>query len=159
MGSLSELLSSPLLDFVHSNNTERPDELDMLLETVSESDIHLLHSKVKDEELQPCHQPHQEVTTNDCVVNASDISRLFTCSGNTDPTSSTSLSNFATATENDLKQLKEKSNNKNTMKSTATWINRFETWQKIRGIANELENIPVNDLDIVLQSFCRNTKE
>ena len=39
------------------------------------------------------------------------------------------------------------------MKSIITWINRFETWQKIRGIANELENIPVNDLDITLQSL------
>ena len=39
------------------------------------------------------------------------------------------------------------------MKSTVTWINRFETWQKVRGIANKLENIPVNDLDNILQSF------
>ena len=39
------------------------------------------------------------------------------------------------------------------MKSTVTWINHFETWRKVRGIANELENIPVNDLDDILQSF------
>ena len=39
------------------------------------------------------------------------------------------------------------------MKSTVTWINRFETWRKVRGIANELENIKVNDLDSILQSF------
>ena len=37
------------------------------------------------------------------------------------------------------------------MKSTETWINQFETWRKIREIANELENIPVNDLDSILQ--------
>ena len=39
------------------------------------------------------------------------------------------------------------------MKSTVTWIKRFETWRKVRGIANELENTPVNDLDSILQSF------
>ena len=39
------------------------------------------------------------------------------------------------------------------MKSTVTWINHFETWRKVRGIANELESIPVNDLDDILQSF------
>ena len=39
-------------------------------------------------------------------------------------------------------------------RTTVTWINRFETWQKVRGIANELENIPVNDLTVrILQSF------
>ena len=43
MNSLSEFLSSPLLDFIPSNlpsnNTEWHDKLDMLLETLSESDI------------------------------------------------------------------------------------------------------------------------
>ena len=43
MNSLSEFLSSPLLDFIPrnlpSNNIERPDEIDILLETLSESDI------------------------------------------------------------------------------------------------------------------------
>ena len=39
------------------------------------------------------------------------------------------------------------------MKSTVTWISRFETWRKVRGIAKELENIPVNNLDSILQSF------
>ena len=39
------------------------------------------------------------------------------------------------------------------MKSTVMWINRFETWRKVRGIANEVENKPVNDLDHILQSF------
>ena len=39
------------------------------------------------------------------------------------------------------------------MKSTVTWTNRFETWRKLRGITNELENIPENDLDNILQSF------
>ena len=147
MNSLSEFLSSPLLDFVPSDNNERPDELDMLLETLSESDIQLLDSRVRDDK----HQQDDNVT-NDCVANASNVLCHSTCSGNaTDHTSSTS--SFATATGTDLKRLKDKNKNKNTMKSTVTWINRFETWRKVRGIANELENIPVNDLDDILQSF------
>ena len=52
MNSLSEFLSSPLLDFIPgnlpSNNTEWPDELNMLLETLSERDIHLLDRKATD---------------------------------------------------------------------------------------------------------------
>ena len=50
MNSLSEFLSSPLLDFIpsnsSSNNTERPDEIDILLETLSESNIQLLDRRV-----------------------------------------------------------------------------------------------------------------
>ena len=46
MNSLSEFLSSPLLDFIpsnsSSNNIEQPDEIDILLETLSKSDIQLL---------------------------------------------------------------------------------------------------------------------
>ena len=60
------------------------------------------------------------------------------------------MNSFATATETDLKQLKDKNKNKNTMRSTVTWINQFKTWQKVRGIANKLENIPLNDLDSIL---------
>ena len=151
MNSLSEFLSTPLLDFSSnspSNNTERPDELDMLLETLSESDIQLLDSRVTDDFSNDKHQQDQDIT----VANASNISCYSTCSENTN--NHTSLTSaFAAATETDLKQLKDKNKNKNTMKSTVTWIKRFETWQKVRGIANELENIPVNDLDSILQCF------
>ena len=67
-------------------------------------------------------------------------------------TSSTSA--FAVTTETDLKWLKDKNKNKNTTKSTVAWVNTFETWQKIRGITNELEiRIPENELDNILQSF------
>ena len=68
MNSLSEFLSSPLLDFVPSDNNERPDELDMLLETLSESDIQLLDSRVRDDKRQQDHN-----ITNESVANASDI--------------------------------------------------------------------------------------
>ena len=59
------------------------------------------------------------------------------------------MSSFATATETDLERLKDKNKNKNTMKSTVAWVNRFETQQKIKGIASKLENV----LDSILQSF------
>ena len=46
MNPLSEFLFLPLLDFIPNNspskNTEWPDELDILLEALSESDIQLL---------------------------------------------------------------------------------------------------------------------
>ena len=124
----------------------------MLLETLTESDIQLLDSRVTNNISNDKHQQDQDIT----VANVSDISCYSTCSGNrggntTNHTSSTST--FAVATETDLKRFKDKNKNKNTMKSTVTWINRLETWQKVRGIANELENIPVNDLDSILQSF------
>ena len=83
MNSLSEFLSSPLLDFIPSNlpsnNTERPNELDMLLETLSESDIQLLDSRVTNEFGNDKHRQDQEIT----VANASNILCYSTCSGNT----------------------------------------------------------------------------
>ena len=112
MNSLSEFLSSPLLDFVPSDNNEWPDELNMLLETLSESNIQLLDSRVRDDK----HQQDNNIT-NDCVANASNVSCHSTCSGNANDRTSLTIS-FATATETDLKRLKDRNNN--TMKSTVT---------------------------------------
>ena len=53
MNSISEFLSSPLLDFIPSklpsNNTEQPNELNMLLETLSKSYIQLLDRRITDD--------------------------------------------------------------------------------------------------------------
>ena len=68
MNSLSEFLFSPLLDFIPSDNNEWPNELDMLLETLSESDIQLLDSRVRDDK----HQQDDNIT-KDCIANASII--------------------------------------------------------------------------------------
>ena len=147
MDSLSQLLSSPLLDFVSSANNERSDELDMLLETLPDSDIQLLDNA----------ETNNSSTATETITNAvtnvsNDVLCHDTCSSYiTDHTSSTSA--FALTTENDLKRLKDKNKNKNTIRSTVTWIKRFEAWRKERGINNELENIPENELDNVLQSF------
>ena len=101
--SLSEFRSSPLLDFIpstsHSNNTEWPDLLDILLETLSESDIQLLNSRVTYNFGNDEHQQDQSIT----VANASDILCHSTCSRNTTDHIS-SMSTFAVATETDLKR-------------------------------------------------------
>ena len=93
MNSLFEVLSSPLLDFIPtahnspSNNIEWPDKIDILLETLSESDIQLLDRRVTDDLGDDEHQQDQGIT----IANASDISCHSTCSRNTtDHTSSMS---------------------------------------------------------------------
>ena len=104
MNSLSKFLSSPLPDFIPSNspsnNIEQPDEIDILLETLSESDIQLLDRRVTDELGDYEHQQDQGITVAIdiihssvyyiyAVANASDISCHSLCSGNTtDHTSS-----------------------------------------------------------------------
>ena len=103
MNSLSEFLSSPLLDFIPRNlpskKIKRPDKIDILLETLSESNIQLFDRKVTDDLGNDEHQQDQGIT----VANTSDISCHSTCSGNT--TNHTSLmSTFAAATETDLKR-------------------------------------------------------
>ena len=66
MNSLFEFLSSPLLDLIPSNslsnNTEWPDELDILLKTLSESDIQLLSRRVTDDLGDDKHQQDQDIT-------------------------------------------------------------------------------------------------
>ena len=94
-----------LLDFILSNspskNTEHPDELDIVFETLSKIDIQLLYRRVTDDLGDDKHQQDQGIT----VANASDISCHSMCSGNT--TDHTSLtSTFAAATKTDLKRLK-----------------------------------------------------
>ena len=98
MNSLSEFLSSPLLDFIPSNspsnNIERPDIIDILLETLSESDIQLLDRRVTDDLGDDEQQQDQGIT----VANASHISCHSTCVRNTTDHIS-SMSTFAAATE------------------------------------------------------------
>ena len=86
MNSLSEFLSSPLLNFISRNspsnsNIERPDEIDILLETLSESDIQLriLNRRVTDDLDDDEYQQDQGIT----IANTSNISCYSTCSGNT----------------------------------------------------------------------------
>ena len=64
-----------------------------------------------------------------------------------------SVDAFAVATSADVQRLVEKNNNKNTLKTTITWVNRFDNWRKARNIIYKLEDIPQQDLDGVLQQF------
>lgn len=59
---------------------------------------------------------------------------------------------FATASTQELQRLLDKNTNKNTVKSTKTWVNRFETWQRVRGIAVSSYSDP-SQLDVILQQF------
>ena len=62
-----------------SNNTEQPNETDILLETLPKSDIQLLDRRATDGPGNDEHQQDQGIT----VANASDISCHSMCSGNT----------------------------------------------------------------------------
>ena len=81
MNLLSKFLSSPLLDFIPSNspsnNIEQPDEIDILLETLSKSDIQLriLNRRAIDDLGDDEHQQDQGIT----VANTFDISCRSTC--------------------------------------------------------------------------------
>ena len=81
MNLLSEFLSSPLLDFIPSNspsnNIEQPDEIDILLETLSKSDIQLriLNRRAINDLGDDEHQQDQGIT----VANTFDISCRSTC--------------------------------------------------------------------------------
>ena len=50
------------------------------------------------------------------------------------------LSRFSFATSKTVKQLKNSSNNENTVKSTAFWLSVWKKWCLERGIAKEIEN-------------------
>ena len=68
-------------------------------------------------------------------------------------TATSSTHTFAVATGSDLQRFRDKNKNRNTMKTTVTWVNRFETWRKVREIPEKLEHIPERELDNVLQRF------
>ena len=47
-------------------------------------------------------------------------------------------SQFVTASNQELQRLMDKNTNKNTLKSTSTWVRRFEEWRKAKGIEHEV---------------------
>ena len=62
-------------------------------------------------------------------------------------------SSFEAATPTDLQRFKDKNLNRNTAKSTSTWVNRFESWRKWKNLPNRIEQIAEGELDGVLQQF------
>ena len=60
---------------------------------------------------------------------------------------------FASVSDKELQSLRDKNRNKNTEKSTATWVNRFQQWQQVKGVSVNLPDISPKDLDNILQQY------
>lgn len=60
---------------------------------------------------------------------------------------------FRLLSEEDLQKLSEKSESKNTKRSTSTWLNAYQSWAKERSKKPDLENYTANELDTVLSQF------
>ena len=52
-----------------------------------------------------------------------------------------------------IQQLVDKNANKNTKRTTQTWIRRFNVWRAERGISNAFHEIPREDLYTILKRF------
>ena len=59
---------------------------------------------------------------------------------------------FQLLSEEDLAALSENSSNKNTKRSTNTWLNVYKNWASIRGKSSLLDYEP-NELDGILCQF------
>ena len=67
--------------------------------------------------------------------------------------SASSATEFKTASSEDLERLLSNTENKNTKRTTQTWMNRFNSWRESRKIAQELHEISPEELDKILQRF------
>ena len=61
------------------------------------------------------------------------------------------LNRFSFATETTTQQLKNSSNNENTVKSTAFWLSVWKKWCLEKGIAEEIENYEPTQLNTLLE--------
>ena len=61
------------------------------------------------------------------------------------------LSRFSFATAATIQQLKNSSNNENTVKSTAFWLSVWKKWCLEKGIAKEIENYEPTQLNTLLE--------
>ena len=52
-----------------------------------------------------------------------------------------------------IQQLVDKNANKNTKRTTQTWIRRFDAWRAERGISNPLRETPRENLNTILKRF------
>ena len=53
----------------------------------------------------------------------------------------------------ECERLRDKNINSNTVRTTNTWVSRFETWRISRGLEQSLQDTPRDELDDVLQHF------
>ena len=63
------------------------------------------------------------------------------------------LNRFSFATETTTQQLKNSSNNENTVKSTAFWLSVWKKWCLKKGIAKEIENYEPTQVNTFLERF------
>ena len=55
--------------------------------------------------------------------------------------------------DTDLSLLYDKSHNKNTVRSTNTWLNTYRAWARFRNVKEDLEEYDPVDLDRILAQF------
>ena len=72
--------------------------------------------------------------------------------------SASNLTEFKTASNEDLERLISNTENKNTNKTTRTWVNRFNSWRESRELAQELHEIPPEELDKILRFYTEHVK-
>ena len=66
---------------------------------------------------------------------------------------------FPSLREEEVTNQRKQNGNKNTSRTTKTWLNVFNEWKVQRKEERNFEDIPVNELDAVFAAFCRNTKK
>jgi len=64
-----------------------------------------------------------------------------------------SLARFPEIDATDLLEMRENNQNKNTQRSTKTWVKVFDLWRADRSEVRKLEEIPEDELDDVLCRF------
>ena len=63
------------------------------------------------------------------------------------------MSRFVASNEDEIKELEVKSKNKNTTRSTNTWVNTFNKWAQSRNIIPELSLFAPSELNNILRRF------
>ena len=66
---------------------------------------------------------------------------------------------FSRASEEDIKSMMAEASNKNTGKTTSTWLRVFKEWATVKQQTTEIETIPPESLDLVLQQFYAELKK
>ena len=69
------------------------------------------------------------------------------------------MNRFTSTTPTDIDFFIEKSKNKNTTRSTNTWINIYHLWAKLRGKPQNIEELEPKELDGILQIFFAEIKK
>ena len=68
------------------------------------------------------------------------------------------LSRFSFATATTMQQLKNSTNNENTVKRTDFWFSVWKKWCLEKGIAKEIENYEPTQLNTLLEQFYAEVK-